>query len=348
MHLQNGHHWDTVTAFYGYDGVSLNISRAWALDTWRALSEQALGSSQFPVQIRLAEKVFLMKRLGSSAETGSFPDETHSSWLVQCTLPSLIKYTMLLDPWFHGAQIDGHAWFSLQLPSVSSVGSIDELPPLDCIVIGFEFTDHLHKETLLGASQDTPVFCVAHVAGILKSWNHFRHIFVIRETAASLQDLSQLPHLPPDVFLTFVPGSGLKRHIFSTLVIRHQHNVVLYQPHGSNSRRLAAFVNSLDNPKQVTLLSPLSDISLPLIGLVALGSPRLLDLICDLDEQSKPRQILVTHQVVKVAKGIVGSLLQRSAVSRDEGFMEARTMHWLWADCSAPILDLAEGESITL
>lgn len=44
---------------------------------------------------------------------------------------------------------------------------------IDAVVVSHEFTDHMHKETLLEVPTSVPVFAASKAASIIKLWRHF-------------------------------------------------------------------------------------------------------------------------------------------------------------------------------
>ena len=142
-----------------------------------------------------------------------------TSWLLQlpwppdCSHPSgRSMYNILLDPWFKGVQTDYSSWFSTQWHAIpSSIQSIAELNEalrdveelarevgregesenasaesdktrknyIDAVVVSYEFSDHMHKETLHEIDPTVPVFATEKAACIIQSWKHFDHVSTI-------------------------------------------------------------------------------------------------------------------------------------------------------------------------
>lgn len=120
-------------------------------------------------------------------------------------------FNILLDPWLSGPQSDVVSWFSTQwhaiaphYPSIADVlrlcGRVDALSlsqsvsstdapsapesdgqgeddgRIDLVVISHEFTDHCHRETLLGLPPSTPVWATTKAVGVVRGYKHFEHV----------------------------------------------------------------------------------------------------------------------------------------------------------------------------
>lgn len=150
-----------------------------------------------------------------------------SSWLLQIPRPEIaikrgsrVFFNIVIDPWFTGGQSDVASWFSRQYhAAASAVQSFAELEDLilgversasaqnldsswegtvhedtvetsslvDVIAVSHEFTDHCHRETLLEAHPDVPVFAFEGAAALIKSWSYFRTVVPIGRISADEQ-----------------------------------------------------------------------------------------------------------------------------------------------------------------
>ncbi|KAF1914138.1 hypothetical protein BDU57DRAFT_282978 [Ampelomyces quisqualis] len=139
-----------------------------------------------------------------------------TSWLLQVPRPahavkhgSRIYFNILIDPWFVGGQSDVAKWFSQQFhatqSAVQNMADVDAMARhvellagglrlgtgskahaatatahmetlVDAVAISHEFTDHCHKQTLLGVHRDVPVFATEQAASLISGWNHFRTV----------------------------------------------------------------------------------------------------------------------------------------------------------------------------
>lgn len=117
--------------------------------------------------------------------------------------PEKAYFHLLINPWLKGGQSDVVKFFSQQWHAHESavqtiteveevIGCIEDLassgsalPPsypaqrqpnatIDAVVVSHEFTDYMHKETLLEVPLSVPVFAASKAAGIIRSWKHFK------------------------------------------------------------------------------------------------------------------------------------------------------------------------------
>ena len=132
---------------------------------------------------------------------------------------SRFYFNILIDPWLAGGQSDVASWFSQQFhatkSAVQSIGELEELAReieilssglrldagrkrnsaaaedgedeetfIDAVAISHEFTDHCHKETLLGVHKDVPVFAIKEAASLMSGWKHFRTVITVETFGA--------------------------------------------------------------------------------------------------------------------------------------------------------------------
>jgi hypothetical protein len=65
-----------------------------------------------------------------------------NSWLIKIN-----NLSILIDPWFTGAEIDYFKWFNMQWHRHTPI-ALEEVPHYDWIIITQKFPDHFHAETL--------------------------------------------------------------------------------------------------------------------------------------------------------------------------------------------------------
>ncbi|QRW13268.1 beta-lactamase superfamily protein [Ceratobasidium sp. AG-Ba] len=109
------------------------------------------------------------------------------------------KFNVLIDPWLTGPQTDYYSWFSSQNHVIKScVDHIADLGTrIDAIVLSHEWSDHTHRATLLEVDKDTPVYATIKAAELVRSWNHFSMIHVIKDLEPNTHwSTSRLPGLP--------------------------------------------------------------------------------------------------------------------------------------------------------
>ncbi len=157
-----------------------------------------------------------------------------TTWLLQLPYPpdqlqtpGRCRYTIIIDPWFQGSQVDVAAWFSTQWHLIeSSVQTVEELNErlkkvdnvdlrqeydpenvagrrgnrlIDAIIVSHEFSDHCNKNTLLEFGSETPVFATERAATLIESWKYFESVHVIPPLTARDPDwrkssIGTLPH----------------------------------------------------------------------------------------------------------------------------------------------------------
>ncbi|KAM0145944.1 hypothetical protein ACHAPG_011385 [Botrytis cinerea] len=280
-----------------------------------------------------------------------------TTWLLSIPYPdaaeNLFKkayYHILIDPWLRGGQSDVAAFFSQQWhANPSAVQSIAEIEGfiknieevvhkkeivsdrswIDAVVVSHEFTDHMHKETLLEIAHTVPVFATSKAAAAITSWEHFDHVEEILRFGGDWKE-SSTECLPGWVGISRVAKAGvdlLYYHsaimiTFSTSSERNtsggdaNDNVpeaVIYTPHGIDPGDLTLVGNAQPPIRTLALLHGLQDISLPRAQLNkgahnGLKVQRLLN----------AKYWVGTHDEIKVGGGIVSWFLNRKVVTLKE------------------------------
>ncbi|QSZ37619.1 hypothetical protein DSL72_008718 [Monilinia vaccinii-corymbosi] len=259
-------------------------------------------------------------------------------------------YHILIDPWLRGGQSDVAAFFSQQWHAdPSAVQSITEVEEaihgieqlthengvvrgrswIDAVVVSHEFTDHMHKETLVEIPHTVPVLATSKAAAAIASWAHFDHVREISRFGGDWREASA-GGLPDWVGISRVAKVGvdlLYYHsavmiTFSASVEKDVENggageeiseAVIYTPHGIDPGDLT-MVGSAQPPIQtLALLHGLQDVSLPRAQLNkgahnGLRVQRLLN----------AKYWVGTHDEIKVGGGLVSWFLKRKAVTLKE------------------------------
>ena len=78
-----------------------------------------------------------------------------SSWKI-----SYDNFSILLDPWLVGSQINGFAWFNKQWHKTAPVAP-EQVKNYQAIVISQPFSDHCHEETL-SLLQPVPIYAAVN------------------------------------------------------------------------------------------------------------------------------------------------------------------------------------------
>ncbi|KAF7864031.1 hypothetical protein EAF04_006996 [Stromatinia cepivora] len=280
-----------------------------------------------------------------------------TTWLLSIPYPpnaynpfSRSYYHILIDPWLRGGQSDVAAFFSQQWhanPSaVQSINEVEEVIKgieevahkngivgdgswIDAVVVSHEFTDHMHKETLLEIPSTVPVFATSKAAAAISSWVHFDHVDEVPRFDGDWREASS-EHLPDWVGISRVAKAGvdlLYYHsaVMITFSIFAESNIlnesageeipeaVIYTPHGIDPGDLTLVGDAQPPIRTLALLHGLQDISLPRAQLNkgahnGLKVQRLLN----------AKYWLGTHDEVKMGGGIVSWFLNRKVVTLKE------------------------------
>ncbi|KAK7032319.1 hypothetical protein VNI00_013278 [Paramarasmius palmivorus] len=256
-----------------------------------------------------------------------------SSWLISFSEP---HFTLLLDPWFTGSQVDIHPLFSSQSHVVpSEFNTIQELSSslstqnkqIDAVIISFEFSDHLHKETIegVGGLGETQFFALPRAAKILRSWGR-QKVQDIPEAYSTVK-VNQDPNQHP-IELSYITATttcaGQRLHgalSISFQMSDHKRGVILYSPHGIPSSDLDRRLRN-QTPEQTEIVAIISSwdvISNPwwLGGTISLGAPSILPFLRSIPKPSVTRYWIRTHDEQKDKHGLVGKVLKREVWTKE-------------------------------
>jgi hypothetical protein len=201
---------------------------------------------------------------------------------------------LLIDPWLTSWEIAYHPLFSRQRHSkpscVDSIQALENQLPkgqsVDAIVINHDFHDHCHRETLLTARKDTPVF--AHPAALskLRGWSIFDSvqplpIFKDNET----EKANQVVLYPANtnagkdegdgllrIAATYLPPKGyeplgIRLHgaLILTIDSTYTQNpyYIIYSPHGISPSSLNSWTHVHQNAECLALLHGFDEVDNP-------------------------------------------------------------------------------------
>lgn len=275
-------------------------------------------------------------------------------------------YHILIDPWLRGGQSDVARFFSQQWhkeeSAVQTIGEvedaikgIDEVAQsqdvedtmvvdtdpaandsgeaeaegsyIDAVIISHEFTDHMHKETLLEISATVPIFATAKAFSAIRSWRHFSSIHEIPRFNTDWR-LSSVAPLPEWVSVSRVayPGADLLYYHSAIMVAFSSGNgnggdtegegeeaeAVIYTPHGISPNDIAPVSEADPKIKTLALLHGLQDISLGAqLNMGAHNGLKVQRLL-------EAKYWVGTHDEIKRGGGIVSWFLERKMVSLKE------------------------------
>ncbi|WXC60407.1 hypothetical protein SNK03_006280 [Fusarium graminearum] len=237
--------------------TSLNGDNSWLMSFPRPKAEQAATGKTF---YHIAFEPWLKG-----------PADVISSWLVHIKIvknPEVPTFESLEDMI---REIEQAA--AVRLTSVDEGGAAQQstTSPLDAILLGFYYSDHLHPPTLKSFPADIPVIATGPGAEIIKAWNHFSTIRVINNldaSATSWQTPDFHPGEPFPKWLTpiFLPGSSILNFVFAiiwshTVDGQELHETILHSPHGIDpeERKLNAFLDSEPKTRKLAMLHGLKE-----------------------------------------------------------------------------------------
>ncbi|KAH6711854.1 hypothetical protein BKA61DRAFT_555082 [Leptodontidium sp. MPI-SDFR-AT-0119] len=278
-----------------------------------------------------------------------------TTWLLSIPYPESapptngrIYYHILIDPWLRGGQSDVAKFFSQQWHVEESVvqtitevedvvrgieDTVDKAQPtstkspIDVILISHEFTDHMHKDTLLEASPSIPIFASTKAASAIQSWRHFAYVTEIPRFSGDWRESSLSP-LPEWVGVSRVayPGQDLLYYHSAVMVTFHSGEgegvegaeAVIYTPHGISPSDLAPVAEAKPAIKTLALLHGLQDISLGAqLNMGAHNGLKVQRLL-------GAKYWVGTHDEVKKGGGIVSWFLDRKKISLKEAIEKAK------------------------
>ncbi|KAM3085434.1 hypothetical protein ACMFMG_002511 [Clarireedia jacksonii] len=204
---------------------------------------------------------------------------------------------------------------------------------IDAIIISHEFTDHMHKETLLEMPSQIPVFATTKAAAAIRRWAHFR---VVREIPrfegrwrsdskgeGEGKDKHAELLLPKWVGITRVAKAGMDLLYYHSAIMvtfpssssssgadpDPEAEAIIYTPHGIDPGDLTLVAEAHPRIQTLALMHGLQDISLPRAQLNkgahnGLKVQRLLG----------ARYWVSTHDEVKRGGGVVSWFLRRRVI----------------------------------
>ena len=208
-------------------------------------------------------------------------------------------FSLLIDPWLVGAEIDGFAWFNKQW-HVSPPIAPNQVQDYQAILISQPFSDHCHEETL-ALLQPVPIYNATNARKrLLKS-------IASKRLHNIVQNLNEWTTIGP-YRLNVLPAPRQLKASFNGLLIAIQDCIVVYLPHGYklSARQIACITNF---PKRI-LISSFSSFRLPFFlgGTVNPGLKNSKTLA----EQIQANYIFQTHDEDKEATGLVKKIATTS------------------------------------
>lgn len=280
---------------------------------------------------------------GETGDAGTVPSAAEE------TAHAKQYFHILIDPWLKGSQSDVAQFFSQQwhahesaVQSIAEVevviGDIEDLassplpssyPPatsqpkaaIDAVVVSHEFTDHMHKETLLEVPPSVPIFAASKAADIIRSWKHFQ-VVVTQPTNLTGKNrdwrVMSVETLPPWLGISRLGQDKVDLLYYHSAVMiafcgagedgndeAGEAEAVIYTPHGITPEDLKPVATAEPPIRTLALLHGLHDVR---IGRqLNLGAHNGLKV----QRLTKAKYWVGTHDEVKRGGGIVSWFLKR-------------------------------------
>ncbi len=266
-------------------------------------------------------------------------------------------FHILIDPWLKGGQSDVAQFFSQQWHAHESavqtiaeveevIGDIEDLASsrgalsspnedqglpktaIDAVVVSHEFTDHMHKETLLEVPDSVPVFAASKAAGIIRSWRHF-DVVVTLPTSLTVKNrdwrITSVEPLPPWVGISRLGQDKIDLLYYHSAVMFaycdagedgngeiDEAEAIIYTPHGIAPEDLMPLATAEPPIRTLALLHGLHDIRLgPRLNLGAHNGLKV-------NKLTHAKYWIGTHDEVKRGGGLVSWFLKRRVYTVNE------------------------------
>lgn len=307
-----------------------------------------------------------------------------TTWLLQLPIPSSERkpssrlwFNLILDPWLFGPQSDVASWFSRQWHAIEpAIGSIEEVNQLcerveclselvgqdpfgerekgrvDAIAISHEFTDHCHKETLLGFDTSTPVIATTKAARLISGWKHFDRVIETPSISGLGADwkITRIDGLPEWLGVGRVVNGDDAFYYHSAVVVtfrlgtRESPESVIYSPHGISPDSLSPICNSNPSIDVLAILHGLHDVSIDWGQQLNLGALNGVKV----QKALNAKYWIGTHDEVKQGGGIVSWLLRRKVYTAADVLQAAKEEEQSSVLGRGEYLELDNGGSVCL
>jgi hypothetical protein len=212
---------------------------------------------------------------------------------------------------------------------------------IDAVVISHEFTDHMHKPTLLELSPRVPVLATPKAYATIKSWGHFDTVVEVGRFSGDWRERNEEGEVLPDwvgVSRVAYQGNDLKQNLlyyhsavmiaFSSLSTspsstteEAEAEAIIYTPHGISPSDIEPVSKANPKIKTLALLHGLQDISLGAqLNMGAHNGLKVQRLL-------GAKYWIGTHDEVKRGGGLVSWFLDRKVVSLKEAVEREREEH---------------------
>ncbi|KAG0651490.1 hypothetical protein D0Z07_1976 [Hyphodiscus hymeniophilus] len=223
---------------------------------------------------------------------------------------------------------------------------------IDAVVICHEFTDHMHKETLLEVRKSVPVFAAPTAASRIRAWKQFEFVAEIPRFKGDWRDSSRAP-LPDWLGLSRVAYAGADLLYYHQAIMvtfgMKEAEAVIYTPHGISPTDLEPVAKADPTISTLGLLHGLQDIRLGAqLNMGAHNGLKVQRLL-------KAKYWIGTHDEIKKGGGIVSWFLDRKVITFKEAIEREKEEHgvalkgtWLEDMADVQFEALRNGESLIL
>ncbi|EHL01129.1 hypothetical protein M7I_2820 [Glarea lozoyensis 74030] len=196
---------------------------------------------------------------------------------------------------------------------------------VDLVVVSHEFTDHMHKDTLLDIDPKVPVMATSKAAGIIRGWKHFANVVDIDRFDGDWRSnsLAKLSIGDQQDWL------GVSRVAYAGSDLLYYHSAVMitfspsptasaqgiiYTPHGISPENLSPVASADPKIETLALLHGLQDIALPMGAQLNRGAHNGLKV----QRMLGSKYWVGTHDEVKRGGGVVSWFLRRKRITLRE------------------------------
>ena len=198
---------------------------------------------------------------------------------------------------------------------------------IDAVVVSHEFTDHMHKETLLEIPTSIPIFATPKAASAIRSWRRFDSVFEVPRFNGDWRNSSRgaLPEWLGVSRLAY-PGADLLYYHSAIMITFSPASVssegsaeaVIYTPHGVSPSDLAPVASASPTIQTLALLHGLHDIKLGAqLNMGAHNGLKVQRLL-------GAKYWVGTHDEVKRGGGIVSWFLDRKMITLGEAIEQEK------------------------
>ena len=240
-------------------------------------------------------------------------------------------------------------------------------------MISHEFTDHMHKPTLLSLPPSIPVYATSKAYTAIKSWKHFS---VVREigrfdgdwrSTNPEADGKEKSILPEWVGVSRVAYAGTDLLYYHSAIMiclpapsttgqgeagvaegnGQEAEAILYTPHGVTPQNISPLISAIPPIRTLALIHGLQDISLNTItkAQLNLGAHNGLKV----QRMLGAKYWIGTHDEVKKGGGVVSWFLDRKAIGLEEAVAKAKREGGLKGELEGVrFVDVGNGEQLVL